>query len=41
MNVLEAIQTRRSVKSYDPQHRMSEAEIEKMQQLLDGMDDCP
>lgn len=33
MNVLEAIQTRRSVKSYDPQHRMSEAEIEQLLSL--------
>jgi nitroreductase len=33
MNVLEAIQTRRSVKSYDPQHRMSKAEIEQLLSL--------
>lgn len=30
MNVSTAIETRRSVKTYDPNHRMSEAEIERL-----------
>ena len=30
MNVTTAIETRRSVKSYDPTHTMTEAEIEKL-----------
>ncbi len=30
MNVGQAIETRRSVKAYDPDHRMTEAEIEKL-----------
>lgn len=30
MNVSTAIETRRSVKAYDPNHRMSEAEIERL-----------
>ena len=30
MNVITAIETRRSVKAYDPNHRMSEAEIERL-----------
>ncbi len=30
MNVEKAIESRRSVKAYDPDHRMSEAEIEKL-----------
>lgn len=33
MNVLTAIETRRAVKSYDPQHRMNDAEIEKLMSL--------
>lgn len=30
MNVTHAIETRRSIKAYDPQHRMTEAEIEQL-----------
>lgn len=30
MDVIKAIESRRSVKAYDPEHRMSEAEIEKL-----------
>ena len=30
MNVAQAIETRRSVKAYDPDHRMTEAEIERL-----------
>ncbi len=30
MNVAQAIETRRSVKAYDPEHRMTETEIEKL-----------
>jgi nitroreductase len=33
MNVTNAIETRRSVKGFDPQHHMSEAEIEKLMSL--------
>lgn len=33
MNVATAIETRRSVKTYDPKHRMSEAEIERLLSL--------
>lgn len=33
MNVATAIETRRSVKAYDPNHRMSEAEIERLLSL--------
>lgn len=33
MNVAEAIASRRSVKAFDPDHRMSEAEIEKLMGL--------
>lgn len=33
MNVAEAIASRRSVKAFDPDHRMSEAEIEKLMSL--------
>jgi nitroreductase len=33
MDTFEAIRTRRSVKHYDPNHRMSEAEIEQLMQL--------
>ena len=30
MNVITAIETRRSIKAYDPNHRMTEAEIERL-----------
>ncbi len=30
MNVIEAIQTRRAIKAYDPQHRISDAEVEQL-----------
>jgi nitroreductase len=33
MNVITAIETRRSVKSYDPEHRLSQAEIERLLSL--------
>jgi len=33
MNVIKAIETRRAVKHYDPNHRMTEAEIEKLMSL--------
>lgn len=33
MNVAEAIESRRSIKAFDPDHRMSEAEIEKLMGL--------
>jgi len=33
MNTLEAIEARRSVKHYDPEHRMSEAEVNKLMEL--------
>jgi nitroreductase len=33
MNVSQAIETRRSIKAYDPEHRMSEAEIERLMSL--------
>ena len=33
MNVAEAIELRRSVKAYDPNHRMSDKEIEKLMSL--------
>jgi len=33
MNVATAIETRRSIKAYDPNHRMSEAEIERLLSL--------
>jgi len=33
MNVTQAIQTRRAVKGFDPEHRMSEAEIEQLMSL--------
>ena len=33
MNVAEAIESRRSVKGYDPQHRMSEAEVKRLLSL--------
>lgn len=33
MNVTEAIQARRSIKAYDPTHRMTEAEIEQLLSL--------
>lgn len=33
MNVSTAIETRRSIKAYDPKHRMSEAEIERLLSL--------
>ncbi len=33
MNVLEAIETRRSLKHYDPNHRMSEPEVARLVQL--------
>lgn len=33
MNVNEAIQTRRAIKQYDPNHQMSEAEIEQLMSL--------
>lgn len=33
MNVITAIESRRSVKAYDPNHRMSEAEIERLLEL--------
>ncbi|MPS48028.1 nitroreductase family protein [Methylobacillus sp.] len=33
MNVIEAIESRRSIKAYDPSHTMSEAEIEKLMSL--------
>lgn len=33
MNVAEAIASRRAVKAYDPEHRMSEAEIDKLMSL--------
>jgi len=33
MNVATAIETRRAVKTYDPEHRMTEAEIEKLMSL--------
>lgn len=33
MNVITAIESRRSVKAYDPDHRMSEAEIEQLMSL--------
>jgi nitroreductase len=33
MNVIQAIETRRSVKAYDPEHRMSQQEIDKLMSL--------
>ena len=33
MNVLDAIKTRRAVKHYDPQHAMTDAEIEQLMSL--------
>ncbi|HYG31543.1 MAG TPA: nitroreductase family protein [Methylophilaceae bacterium] len=33
MNVSEAIETRRAVKAFDPEHRMSEAEIDRLMSL--------
>ena len=33
MNVSQAIQERRSVKAYDPQHKMTEAEIQQLLSL--------
>lgn len=33
MNVIEAIETRRSLKHYDPNHRMTEAEIARLVQI--------
>jgi nitroreductase len=33
MNVIKAIETRRAVKHFDPNHRMTEAEIEKLMSL--------
>ena len=33
MNVIEAIETRRSVKAYDPEHRMSRQEIDRLMSL--------
>ena len=33
MNVTTAIETRRAVKAYDPGHRMTEAEIDKLMSL--------
>lgn len=33
MNVIEAIETRRSIKHYDPTHRMTEAEVARLVQL--------
>lgn len=33
MNVIEAIETRRSLKHYDPTHRMAEAEVARLVQL--------
>jgi nitroreductase len=33
MNVTTAIETRRSIKAYDPTHRMSEAEVSKLMSL--------
>ncbi|ABE49404.1 nitroreductase family protein [Methylobacillus flagellatus] len=33
MNVIEAIESRRSIKAYDPSHTMSEAEIEQLMSL--------
>jgi nitroreductase len=33
MNVTQAIETRRSIKGFDPEHRISEAEIEKLMSL--------
>lgn len=33
MNVLEAIETRRSVKAYDPEHRMPQQEIDQLMSL--------
>jgi nitroreductase len=33
MNILEAIETRRSLKHYDPAHRLSEAEIARLMEL--------
>jgi nitroreductase len=33
MNVSQAIETRRSIKAYDPEHRMSEAEMERLMSL--------
>lgn len=33
MDVINAIQTRRSIKAYDPEHRMSDAEVEQLMSL--------
>ena len=33
MNVSEAIKARRAVKAYDPEHRMSQAEIDRLMSL--------
>lgn len=33
MNIIEAIENRRSIKGFDPEHRMPEAEIERLLQL--------
>lgn len=33
MDVTTAIETRRAVKTYDPDHRMTEAEIDKLMSL--------
>lgn len=33
MNVIEAIQTRRSVKAYDPEHKMTQTEIDQLMSL--------
>lgn len=33
MNILEAIETRRSIKHYDPAHTMPEADVERLMQL--------
>ena len=33
MNVTTAIETRRSIKAYDPAHKMSEAEVNKLMSL--------
>ena len=33
MDVETAIETRRAVKHYDPEHRMTEAEIERLMEL--------
>jgi hypothetical protein len=33
MNILEAIETRRSIKHYDPAHVMPEADVERLMEL--------